>query len=46
MKIEFVGQLKNTDGTHVCFNDSRKNKKNRTKSFSRKFNSLIKDSEL
>ena len=48
-KKELVGQLKNVDvvnaiGTiHACFNNFRKNKRNETKTFSSKWNCLIKD---
>ena len=40
---EFVGQLKNMDGVNAdgFFNDFRKNKRNETKSLSRKCKSLI-----
>ena len=51
-QIEFVGQLKNTDGVNatgtqsVCFENFRTNQRNKTKIFSRKHNSIIKDAEL
>ena len=49
-KIEFVGQLKNTENAdntiYVCFNQFRKNQRKNTKIFSRKSNSLIKDGKL
>ena len=50
-QIEFVGQLKYTDGVYadgtqsVCFNDFRKTQRNEIKIFTRKCNSLIKDDQ-
>ena len=51
-QIEFIGHLKTphnaiiANESHVWFNDSRKNRRNKIKFLSKKFNSLINDAEL